>query len=300
MFILLYTRDGRTCQHPLTTGDTVVGRAPSCDLQIDDPSISRRHVRFRVHGDRCVLADVGGRNGTFVNGDQVTECELSAGDTIVLGRFPLRLDQAAAAPIVLSGAHSLIQAGSSIVRRVDGGADTQPGTQASFVRDRLLLLVSEIGRQPAGHPAPPDLFESIVSLAFRTMPIDRVCLLLPIEGTSDLSPHVVRTRDGRSAAQPSLNREIVRRSMEERLAMLAYDAPRLDVDGGGPPIAAHVRSFICAPLWTGERAIGVLYADNPGGAPLSADDLDVLQALASYAGSALAAASPPSKKEGGQ
>ena len=89
MFVLLYTRDGDTCRHLLRPGDTVVGRAPICDLTIDDPSISRRHVRFRVHGDHGVLTDLGGRNGTFLNGEQVTEARVKAGDTVVGGRVVL-------------------------------------------------------------------------------------------------------------------------------------------------------------------------------------------------------------------
>src|SRR5262249_43736870 len=82
MLTLLYTRDGRTCRHELTPGDTIVGRASICDLTIEDPSISRRHARFRFHGERCVLTDLGGRNGTFLNGEQVTEAQVHPGDAI--------------------------------------------------------------------------------------------------------------------------------------------------------------------------------------------------------------------------
>ena len=34
------------------TGATVVGSDPACDLQLDDPTVSRRHVAVSVAGDR--------------------------------------------------------------------------------------------------------------------------------------------------------------------------------------------------------------------------------------------------------
>ena len=95
MFTLVYTSDGEVCRHALTPGDTVVGRAAVCDLAIDDPSISRRHARFRIHGDHCVVNDLGGRNGTFLDGEQISEAEVDGGATVVLGRF-----QALSQPIV--------------------------------------------------------------------------------------------------------------------------------------------------------------------------------------------------------
>ena len=51
--------------------------------------------------------------------------------------------------------------------------------------------------------------------------------------------------------------------------------------------ADHVRSFMFAPLWNQRRVIGVLYVDNPQTPDLNAADLDVLQALGSYAAVAI-------------
>ena len=102
MFALVYTIDGRSERHLLTTGDTTVGRSPGCDLVINDPSISRRHARFRVHGDHCLLSDLQGRNGTFLNGELIAEAEVKAGDTVTLGRFPIVLQLAALVGLALS------------------------------------------------------------------------------------------------------------------------------------------------------------------------------------------------------
>lgn len=50
--------------------ELTVGRMPSCDLVINDPSVSKEHARLRWHGqtDSCTVMDLGSMNGTLVNG----------------------------------------------------------------------------------------------------------------------------------------------------------------------------------------------------------------------------------------
>ena len=61
---------GRTIN--LHEGDNLVGRVPEAVVQIDEPSISRRHAVIRVNGDRAEIHDLGSKNGTFI-GDQRVE-----------------------------------------------------------------------------------------------------------------------------------------------------------------------------------------------------------------------------------
>ena len=56
----------------LMTGDTlVVGRATSCDLRIDDSSLSRQHCRIRKTNGAYFVEDMESRNGTQVNGMRI-------------------------------------------------------------------------------------------------------------------------------------------------------------------------------------------------------------------------------------
>jgi pSer/pThr/pTyr-binding forkhead associated (FHA) protein len=65
---------------------TVIGRDPGCDLVLASPKVSRQHCRIDTEGDAIILLDDGSRNGTFVNGQKVTDrTVLSAGDQIVIG-----------------------------------------------------------------------------------------------------------------------------------------------------------------------------------------------------------------------
>lgn len=286
MFSLVYTRDGAMRRHPLSPGDTVVGRAPVCDLPIDDPSISRRHARFRLHGERCRLTDLGGRNGTFVNGEPVTEADLHHGDSVVLGRFALRLERVVPAAQMLSDNHSILESPGTVFRRVDAETLAAGGRPAADPQ-RLIGLLTEISRQLVQWRPLPEILERVAAVALGTVPAERAFVLLVDPDTRDLVPHVMRARDG-STAQGTISRTIVRRTVDERLAMLAADA---QLDPGLAQVhsvqAASIRSFMSVPLWHGADAIGVLYVDSPRSAPLSAADLDVLQALAAYAAVAI-------------
>src|SRR5688572_30476764 len=268
MFILLYTREGLTFRHPLRPGDTVVGRAPICDLPIDEPSISRRHVRFRVHGDHCVLTDLGGRNGTFVNGEQVTEAEVKAGDAVVLGRFPLRVDHGAVESLVFSDSHALVDGETSIVRPAAGGAITVADYRPSAAPERLLRLLAEISHRlvPVGTLA--NLLERIASVSLAVLPVDRVFVLLMDEQGGEVLARVSRARNNRPVANASLSRAIVRRSIQDRVALLGCDA-LLESNRAGDSLPENIRWFICTPLCTENAVLGLVYADNPNSIKLA-------------------------------
>lgn len=49
----------------------LVGRSPSADLKLDDPSVSRLHARIEMRDDGVYVEDLGSRNGTTVDGQAV-------------------------------------------------------------------------------------------------------------------------------------------------------------------------------------------------------------------------------------
>jgi hypothetical protein len=49
----------------------IIGRASDCDLLLHSPFVSRHHARLLVATDEIVLADLGSRHGTIVNGERL-------------------------------------------------------------------------------------------------------------------------------------------------------------------------------------------------------------------------------------
>jgi pSer/pThr/pTyr-binding forkhead associated (FHA) protein len=67
-----------------------IGRSPASDIQLDDPSVSRRHAVIAHRGGRAVLLDDRSLNGIYVNGQRVSESALHDGDWIAIGHVSLR------------------------------------------------------------------------------------------------------------------------------------------------------------------------------------------------------------------
>src|SRR5262245_18315043 len=67
-------REPRTARLALPTADVTVllGRGPDCDCVITHPTVSRRHALLIRRGDVWLLADLGSRNGTRLNGWRLT------------------------------------------------------------------------------------------------------------------------------------------------------------------------------------------------------------------------------------
>ena len=107
---VLSGRDGAGQPIRLVFGDTelsqvylgiVVGRHPAlCDRVIDDPSISRRHLRIGMAEGRPYVEDLNSLNGTMLDGVEVAQFEpvsLAAGQELTLGRVVLTVARSEAA-----------------------------------------------------------------------------------------------------------------------------------------------------------------------------------------------------------
>ena len=57
---------------PLREGDNIVGRHPASAIWINGGSVSRSHAKIIVSPGRVTIEDLGSRNGTFVDGNQLS------------------------------------------------------------------------------------------------------------------------------------------------------------------------------------------------------------------------------------
>ncbi|WP_437645095.1 sigma 54-interacting transcriptional regulator [Sorangium sp. So ce362] len=73
--VVIFTRGQPACAPiPLGDGAIVLGRASADDtVVVDDEQVSRRHTRVVLSGQGLQITDLGSRNGTFVDGEQVEE-----------------------------------------------------------------------------------------------------------------------------------------------------------------------------------------------------------------------------------
>jgi pSer/pThr/pTyr-binding forkhead associated (FHA) protein len=74
---------------PLVGAVTRIGRGVSADVLLDHPTVSRRHALVVRREETLVLLDDRSMNGTWLNGERISEAVLSDGDRIQLGAVEL-------------------------------------------------------------------------------------------------------------------------------------------------------------------------------------------------------------------
>jgi pSer/pThr/pTyr-binding forkhead associated (FHA) protein len=88
---------------PLERRTITIGRGPDCEIVLDDRQVSRLHARISWQGDHYEIEDLNSKNGTHLNGRDLTGAQpLRDGDEIQIAlRFKLAfVDAGATAPLV--------------------------------------------------------------------------------------------------------------------------------------------------------------------------------------------------------
>lgn len=113
---------------------TVVGRHPTCDICIDHPAVSGRHMLFRVVNRTVYVEDLASTNGTKVNGLSAQHQVVHHLDLIEVGRHKLHFFDA-----------ELLEAG--------GVSNLETTVHTDFEKTMMAAHVVEAPRPAAAAPA---------------------------------------------------------------------------------------------------------------------------------------------------
>jgi lysyl-tRNA synthetase class 2 len=113
--------------YELVLGDNVIGRDADCDVHLNLPSVSRKHVRLIADDPHFTISELDSANGTKINGHQLTNpVSLQPGDVIKIAdlefSFVLKLPNITE---IVSGSNR---------------ADFQPAAELSVLQRRSELL----------------------------------------------------------------------------------------------------------------------------------------------------------------
>ncbi len=296
---------------PLPEGATrVVGRAPTSDIPVPDPTISRRHAELTAAGDRLTVRDLDSANGTFVGNDRIETYVVAAGDVIRFGQRAFRVEAmvvpAAPDPAAAAGTPTP-RAGATIVRqRPVSGADlfglspqqisletaapdaalASLATGDDKARQKLAMLL-QVSTALSRVRDVDALLDQVVTYAFHVLEVDRTAVLL-LDADDRLIPRLSRDRKGGESTRP-VPQSIARTAIDERSAIISDDAGEDARFGGQSVVLQQIRSAMCAPLVGGNgRPFGVLYVDSSSVTTRFADDdLEFLIAFAGISAVAL-------------
>ncbi len=307
--------DGQQWQYLLQPENIcIIGRAPDNSVTLNEPMVSRYHAHITFRDNRFVIVDGVIANGelkpsinkVFVNGQPQTECALTDGDLVTIGKSVLRFEQPKEKLVVSlnydderMGRTQVAIGAQEVIRKAlisSAGAPATSQQLAALQRKAdILALLYEMSQTLGSVFDLETIFDKATDIVFRVTPADRVVALLrddpgdgAITAEVGLRPIALRARDEQQmvdAQGATIGRTITRRVMRERVALLSQDAAAdSQLAQVKSIIAQGVRSTICAPL-VGESGVhGALYADRLDPfAQFTRDDLELVSAIAAVA-----------------
>jgi hypothetical protein len=248
-------------------GEVVVGRDPDCTVVLDDDRVSRRHAVLAAREGVWSIADPGSKNGTLVDGLPVQNdaaSKLAEKSWISFGGLVARFE-------ILAGSVERIQ--EERLRRFSTSLEVQrslsPGMGLVELLPRVVASMLELTGAERGFLllARPD---GELEVAARSGPSWKDFDSEEFSGSAGAVQRVLAAGEPVVSADACLDAEL---------------GGRVSIVAGG------IRALLCVPVHALDRLIGVMYADSrKPGAAFTELDLEILQALATQAGLAIAVA----------
>jgi len=290
--ILVTGPDGQSHPVRLNASPFVMGRSEVVSLPMPgDTMLSRQHCAFEWVNDAWVIRDLGSKNGTTVNGNNlVREHRLFPGDRIVAGRQILEFEihkttqpKAAPSPLefVEDDAGVPMRPDSTFIIRLDSAnfkANPAAGPSLELERaNRRMEALVRAGRELASFKPIESIFDITLDLALDAVSAKRGILM-----TLENGELVTRSHKGDGFRVSSAVRDKV---MRERASLLVQDASADSLLRASQTIVQQkIKSLMAVPLQTESQVIGILYVDTPNVLhPFDAEALSLLTVFANIA-----------------
>src|SRR5215510_3802895 len=244
----------------MNDGPVLIGRQAGATLKIGNASVSRRHAVIEKEGDRFIIADLGSRNGTFVNDVPVRRRELHHGDRVRIGdsQFFFLFEDSDE-----PSRTSEIRFDDSEV--VSSATVRMTYSDALGLMARDLSVLMKVSTTINAIRGLEELQQRLLELIFEVVPAKRGTILL---STAEADPKNEFTsifgldRVYGPNQKITVSSTVVRRVLKDNAALLVGDAENNESLHTDSLIAAHSRSLLCVPLIIVGRTLCVIYLDT--------------------------------------
>jgi adenylate cyclase len=286
--------------------DVAIGRTEGNDLVLNHPSVSRKHAKLESRDNLWWIVDLKSTNGVKVNGNLITEAQVTAGDKIHVGS--VQLDLKALPSVDFSDQSMFDNPSGTVIRRIsdfnsefglDVG-DVAPAAQAraeaapgeapapTVTREKIFQVLVQVAKALLQSDDLNSLLNTVMDMIFRYLPVERGLILL-FDDNGQPIPKLTRFLDASEARDIPISRTILKMVAEQQVALMTSNALEDARLLGGKSIAIHgIRSAMCVPLWNRQRVIGAVQVDSSIHiGSFNEEDLDLLTALANFAAVAI-------------
>ena len=287
--IKIYIVDGPMEGHSfdLKKETTFIGRSADNDIQIKDNSISRKHVKIIMKGDRFFVEDLNSQNGTLINGNEIKsgdEFEVEEGIPVAIGNTLISLGKKYSENDMVS------QYTINLSEKMGEGGENLLYKDRRITDRNNLELIYEVSTILMQSLDINEICEKIMSSLFSCFKrIDSGAILMIDNKTGELEEIIARSRDTGKNIKMNYSRTIVNRVIRECQAVMMSDTTREDESDLSDSIEMmRIRSIMCVPLISKSEIRGVIYVHSvnvPHG--FRKDDLYLLTGLSSPAALAI-------------
>lgn len=273
---------------PVGKEPLVVGREPTCAIQILDKGASRQHAEIFRIGEMCFIRDLDSRNGIVVNNERVKEEMLRDGDQIQIGAT--LLTYVATSEGAVNFADDEAYAGTDSMSTLELKLEdlNDPTAFGDGADARRLRALYRLGRMIGNVADEKELINKVLPFACEQLGAELAYLFIRNPDTGSIAPIGSYFTD--KAESGKISRSIIKRAIIDKRAILTSDAMN---DGRFKAqesiVIKGIRSVICSPLSVSGAISGVLYLSNDAlGKTFTDDELELSAAMADQIGLAIA------------
>jgi transcriptional regulator with GAF, ATPase, and Fis domain len=276
----------------LTDDEISVGREPSNKLWAADSGMSRRHCAIAKQEDgQFLLRDMGGRNGTRVNGERIDKHELCHRDQIRVGNstlvFLLGDEEAIAERNLLELDDTTVEEDVVASLRPEDSTYLHPDPERVSGQPKVerlaadLSTVLKIATHIGGIRDEGGLQWQLLGMLFDVVPAQRAAILF-FDDAGEIAKSAAWDRLHGPEVPVRVSRTLLKKITAERNGLLLDNIKRSPLGQAASLQSAGVKSALCVPLLLGGRVRGVIYLDTRS--PESPFDSDHLHLVAAVAG----------------
>ncbi|MEJ2724851.1 MAG: FHA domain-containing protein [Deltaproteobacteria bacterium] len=245
----------------LRDGYTYLGRSAKNDIQIEDKTVSRRHLRIGKRAGKYLVTDLKSRNGTFYNGKYILspfELEIKEGVPIAIGM-------------------TLICIGEGCVERIIPYFDSleltkDTGEQSGIFevhkhrtnQRKLELLYSVTDTLSEGLPLNKALTRILSHMLDLLGRVDTGAFILVDPETRAFGDVIAASLKPMADSPIAYCSDLVRRVIDERKPVAISNVQAEESELIGTLKIQRIQSVMCLPLLNGSDIMGAVYFDSVG------------------------------------
>ena len=252
---------GRTLR--IREGVSYLGRSPDNEIQIDDKTISRKHLKIESIRGKHFVTDLSSRNGTFYVGKYVIpgqEVEVKEGLPLAIGMTVICFGKDCRELIVpfLDTASLILEKGK------EEGVSAESGNRRSETEQKKEDLLAKVARSLKSTEPLRTILEKVLGHIFHHLKrVDRGAFVLVDPETLKPVETICTVNEFSEDISVSFSQEVIQRVLGDAKPLIFLKGYTEEEGMLVDTLKVQkIESVMCVPLINGSRIVGTMYVDS--------------------------------------